>query len=65
MKPTTNQLIEATEQFTGKNTVITACTTGFMMIEMVNNELANQVAKVWGKANKMSITIENNKVYAF
>jgi hypothetical protein len=65
MTTTTKQLIEATEQLTGKNTVIAACTTGFMMIEMISNELAQQVGKIWDKANKMSITIENNKVYAF
>ena len=62
---TTKQLIEATEFFTGKNTVKNACTTGFMMIEMTTNELAQQVAKVWIEANKMKVEILNNKVYAF
>lgn len=62
---TTKQLIEETEQFTGKNTVKSACTTGFLMVEMTTNELAQQVAKVWIEANKMKVEILNNKVYAF
>ena len=62
---TTKQLIEATESYTEKNTVITACTTGFMMIEMISNELAKEVANVWVNANKMKVEISNNKVYAF
>ena len=62
---TTKQLIEATEKFTGKKTVKNACTTGFMMVEMTTNELAQQVAKVWIEANKMKVEILNNKVYAF
>jgi hypothetical protein len=61
----TKELIEATEDFTGKNTVVRACTTGFMMIEMISNELALEVSKVWIKANKMNVTLVNNKVYAF
>ena len=65
MTTNTKQLIEATESFTGKNTVISACTTGFMMIEMISNELAKEVANVWVNANKMKVEISNNKVYAF
>jgi hypothetical protein len=65
MKTLTKQLIEETENFTGKNTVIKACTTGFMMIEMTTNELAKEVAKVWIAAKKMKVEISNNKVYAF
>lgn len=62
---TTKQLIEATETFTGKNTVKKACTTGFIMVEMTTNNLAKQVAKIWIEANKMKVEILNNKVYAF
>jgi hypothetical protein len=62
---TTKQLIEATEKFTGKNTVKNACTTGFMMVEMTTIELAQQVAKVWIEVKKMKVEILNNKVYAF
>ena len=62
---TAKQLIEVTEQFTGKNTVKNACATGFMMVEMATKELAEQVAKVWIEANKMKVEILNNKVYAF
>jgi hypothetical protein len=36
-----------------------------MMVEMISNELAQEVAKVWIKAKKMKVQIENNKVYAF
>ena len=62
---TTQKLIEATEDFTGKNTVKNACTTGFMMVEMISSELAQEVANVWIKANKMKVELSNNKVYAF
>ena len=62
---TKKQLIETTESFTGKNTVKNACTTGFMMVEMTSEKLAQQVAKVWIDAKKMKVTILNNKVYAF
>ena len=62
---TTQQLIEATEILTGKNTVKNACTTGFMMVEMTNNELAKQVARIWNQANKMKVEIIGNRVYAF
>jgi hypothetical protein len=65
MKNLTKQLIQDTEEFTGKNTVRNACTTGFMMVEMTSNELAQKVAKVWIEAKKMKIEISNNKVYAF
>ena len=62
---TTKQLIEATEILTGKNTVKNACATGFMMVEMTNNELAKQVATIWNQANKMKVEIIGNRVYAF
>jgi hypothetical protein len=62
---TTKQLIETTESFTGKNTVKNACATGFMMVEMTSEKLAQQVAKVWMDVKKMKVTICDNKVYAF
>jgi len=62
---TTTQLIKATEEFTGINTVTKACTTGFMMVEMKNNDLAQKVYTVWVNTKGMKIEILNNKVYAF
>lgn len=62
---TTQQLIEATELFCGKGTVVRACTTGFMMIEMTCEELAMKVANVWVNANKMEISVKGKTVYAF
>ena len=60
-----NKLIKATEEFTGSGTVLFACATGFIMVEMNSEELAKEVAKVWTLANKMSVNISGNKVYAF
>lgn len=62
---TTQDLIKSTERFTGEGTVISACTTGFMMIEMASNDLARKVANVWINADMMNITVKDNKVYAF
>jgi len=62
---TTKELIMITEQFAGKNSVKSACSTGFLMVEMVSNELANKVANVWMETSKMKVTVSNNRVYAF
>lgn len=54
-----------TEKFTGKNTVLNSSATTFMMVEMENNYLANEVYNVWLKMKNVIVEISNNKVYAF
>jgi len=61
----TQKLIKATEQFTGKGTVVSAITTGMMMVEMKSEELAIKVYNSWKKGLSGQIEISKNKVYAF
>lgn len=62
---TQKQLKQETEKFTGQNTVIKSFTNGFLMVEMENSYLANEVYKVWVKLNNTIVEIKENKVYAF
>jgi hypothetical protein len=59
------KLIKTTEDFTGKGTVVSAVTTGMMMVEMKSEELAKKVYNSWKKGLKGQIEISKNRVYAF